>query len=130
MSWLLNTLHADLTSSKNNTSIIYEYFQGEVEVVIEIHGAEHDNVVSETTRMPFLMLGLDLPPPPLTGENIIPQVQLYNILKKYDGESITKVERPSIARMRYRVTRLPQYLILHVRRFTKNNLVTQKNATL
>lgn len=40
-------------------------------------GTEHD-VVKETSRMPFLMLGLDLPPPPLFKDvmekNIIPQV--------------------------------------------------------
>lgn len=43
------------------------------------------------------------------------QVPLFNILKKFDGETITEVVRPRIARMRYRVTRLPQYLILHMR---------------
>ncbi|KAI3996247.1 hypothetical protein MKX01_026715 [Papaver californicum] len=132
MSWLLNTLHADLRSSRSNTSIIYKCFQGELEVVKEI--AEHGKLVMETTRMPFLMLGLDLPPPPLFKDvmekNIIPQVPLFNILKKFDGESITEVVRPSIARMRYRVTRLPQYLILHMRRFTKNNFFVEKNPTL
>lgn len=42
------------------------------------NGMEHGNVVMETSRMPFLMLGLDLPPPPLFKDvmekNIIPQV--------------------------------------------------------
>lgn len=42
------------------------------------------NVVTETSRMPFLMLGLDLPPPPLFQDvmekNIIPQVLLFYIL--------------------------------------------------
>ncbi|OUZ99612.1 Ubiquitin carboxyl-terminal hydrolases family 2 [Macleaya cordata] len=154
MSWLLNTLHADLR--KKNTSIIYKCFQGELEVVKEIHnkssiekkengddqnngvvadgGAERANVVMETSRMPFLMLGLDLPPPPLFKDvmekNIIPQVPLFNILKKFDGESVTEVVRPCIARMRYRVTKLPQYLILHMRRFTKNNFFVEKNPTL
>ncbi|KAI9161500.1 hypothetical protein LWI28_018026 [Acer negundo] len=36
MSWLLNTLHKDLRTSKKNTSIIYDCFQGELEVVKEI----------------------------------------------------------------------------------------------
>ncbi|XXG81923.1 hypothetical protein AAC387_Pa09g2453 [Persea americana] len=155
MSWLLNTLHADLKSSaRNNRNIIHQCFQGELEVVKEIHnrpavekkedeqnkgaaaenGMEHGNVVMETSRMPFLMLGLDLPPPPLFKDvmekNIIPQVPLFNILKKFDGESVTEVVRPCIARMRYRVTRLPQYLILHMRRFTKNNFFVEKNPTL
>ena len=41
-------------------------------------GTEHKNIFTETSRMPFLMLGLDLPPPPLFQDvmekNIIPQV--------------------------------------------------------
>ncbi|CAM0912437.1 unnamed protein product [Alopecurus aequalis] len=152
MSWLLNTLHAKLRSSKKkNRSIIYDCFQGELEVVKEIHrkhmvGDEHtgeagtqvettsDGMVTETSRVPFLMLGLDLPPPPLFKDamekNIIPQVPLFNILKKFDGEAVTEVVRPSIARMRYRVIRLPKYMILHMRRFTKNNFFVEKNPTL
>ncbi|KAL6277808.1 hypothetical protein ACE6H2_021409 [Prunus campanulata] len=84
--------------------------------------------------MPFLMLGLDLPPPPLSKDvmekNIIPQIRLSNILKKFDGETVTEVVRPRIARMRYRVTQLPQYLTLHIQRFTKNNFFVEKNPTL
>lgn len=41
-------------------------------------GTEYKGLVTETYRMPFLMLGLDLPPPPLFKDvmekNIIPQV--------------------------------------------------------
>lgn len=149
VSWLLNTLHADLRSSKKNTSIIYQCFQGELEVKKEIqskgtverrlkgndqNGSENPNVITETSKMPFLMLGLDLPPPPLFQDvmekNIIPQVPLFNILKKFDGETITEVVRPQIARMKYRVTKLPPYIILHMRRFTKNNFFVEKNPTL
>ncbi|KAI4371169.1 hypothetical protein MLD38_019435 [Melastoma candidum] len=153
MSWLLNTLHSELRGSKKYTSIIHQCFQGELEVVKETSGRivanggdqngqpdgeegrnDHGNSVTETSRMPFLMLGLDLPPPPLFKDvmekNIIPQVPLFNILKKFDGETITEVVRPRLARMRYRVTRLPQYLILHMRRFTKNNFFVEKNPTL
>ncbi|URD89757.1 U4 U6.U5 tri-snRNP-associated protein [Musa troglodytarum] len=157
MSWLLNTLHAQLRhSKKKDRSIIYDCFQGELEVVKEIqkkpliekndHDDEenkvivaegrssNDSVVRETSKVPFLMLGLDLPPPPLFKDamekNIIPQVPLFNILKKFDGETVTEVVRPCIARMRYRVTRLPKYIILHMRRFTKNNFFIEKNPTL
>ncbi|VFQ63485.1 unnamed protein product [Cuscuta campestris] len=145
MSWLLNTLHADLRTSKKSSSIIYNCFQGELEVVKEMHSrpvAETNgdsenkaiNFITETSRMPFLMLGLDLPPPPLFQDilekNIIPQVPLFNILKKFDGETVTEVVRPRLARMRYRVTKLPKYLILHMRRFTKNNFFVEKNPTL
>lgn len=99
-----------------------------------VDGAAENHIVRETSRMPFLMLGLDLPPPPLFKDvmekNIIPQVPLFNILKKFDGETITEVVRPQIARMKYRVTKLPPYLILHMRRFTKNNFFVEKNPTL
>lgn len=44
-------------------------------------GATEGKNVTETSRMPFLMLGLDLPPPPLFQDvmekNIIPQVLLF-----------------------------------------------------
>ncbi|KAJ0965161.1 hypothetical protein J5N97_026299 [Dioscorea zingiberensis] len=157
MSWLLNTLNMKLRhSKKKNKTIILDCFQGELEVVKETQkkplmekketndeqnkevatAAEDksDNILNEKSRVPFLMLGLDLPPPPLFKDamekNIIPQVPLFNILKKFDGESVTEVVRPHIARMRYRVTRLPKYLILHMRRFTKNNFFVEKNPTL
>ncbi|KAJ6363775.1 hypothetical protein OIU78_003856 [Salix suchowensis] len=127
MAWLLNTLHANLRTSKKNNSIIYECFQGELEVIKETPNraitekkqnaddqnsdqritdgrAKHD-IFMETSRMQFLMLGLDLPPPPLFKDvmekNIIPQVPLFNILKKFDGDTVTEVVRPRVARMKY-----------------------------
>ncbi|KAG0467866.1 hypothetical protein HPP92_017194 [Vanilla planifolia] len=153
MSWLLNTLHAKLRHpKKKHKSVIHDCFQGELEVVKEMpkklvmakkeNGDENgresttdgDNFIREVLRVPFLMLGLDLPPPPLFKDamekNIIPQVPLFNILKKFDGETVTEVVRPCIARMRYRITRLPKYVILHMRRFTKNNFFIEKNPTL
>ncbi|CAI0440101.1 unnamed protein product [Linum tenue] len=155
MAWLLNTLHAELKTSKKNNSIIYDCFQGELEVIKEIPKkaitekkenvgdksekttdgeTERGDPLMEKSRMPFLMLGLDLPPPPLFKDvmekNIIPQVPLFNILKKFDGETITEVVRPHIARMKYRVTRLPRYIILHMQRFKKNNFFIEKNPTI
>ncbi|XP_056683664.1 uncharacterized protein [Spinacia oleracea] len=57
-------------------------------------------------------------------------VPLFNIMNKFDGETITEVVRPQIARMRYRVTKLPPYIIVHMQRFTKNNFFVEKNPTL
>ncbi|CAI5469424.1 unnamed protein product [Closterium sp. Yama58-4] len=96
LSWLLNTLHADLAKSAaaaakaagkkahHISSIIQECFQGELEVIKE----------------------------------------------KFDGQTVTEVVRPHPARMRYRITRLPRYLILHMKRFKKNNFFIEKNPTL
>ncbi|CAN7021573.1 unnamed protein product [Brassica rapa subsp. trilocularis] len=123
MSWLLNTLHMDLRTSKDASSIIHQCFQGELEVVREYQGNENKQI----SRMPFLMLGLDLPPPPLFKDvmekNIIPQVALFHLLNKFDGETVT-------ARMRYRVTKSPPYLMFHMVRFKKNNFFKEKNPTL
>ncbi|XP_056692352.1 uncharacterized protein [Spinacia oleracea] len=60
----------------------------------------------------------------------IEEVPLFNIMNKFDGETITEVVRPQIARMRYRVTKLPPYIIVHMQRFTKNNFFVEKNPTL
>ncbi|PIA56404.1 hypothetical protein AQUCO_00700611v1, partial [Aquilegia coerulea] len=138
MSWLLNALHADLASfNGENRSIIQDCFRGELEIVKEKKDGSGDSnnlVMEETYRAPFVMLGLDLPPPPVfrdAEEKITtPQVPLYKIMKKFDGESVTEVVRPCKASMRYHIAILPQYLILHMRRFTKNNYFVEKNPTL
>ncbi|OMO64733.1 Peptidase C19, ubiquitin carboxyl-terminal hydrolase 2 [Corchorus olitorius] len=149
-------MKANLRTSEESSSIIHVCFQGELEVVKETQSKaisekkesigeqngvlqtkstvlEKDNSVVETYRMPFLMLELDLPEPlvfrDVMEKNIIPQVPLFNILKKFDGETVTSTLRHP-ARMRYRVTRLPQYLILHMHRFTRNVFFREKNPTL
>ncbi|KAL6132560.1 hypothetical protein ACLB2K_064801 [Fragaria x ananassa] len=124
MLWLLNTLHSDLKTEKN-TSVIHDCFDGELE---QSHiDADGGVPVTESCRKTFLMLGLDMPPAPLFKDvmerNMIPQVPLFNIMKKFDGETVTEEQR-------YRVTRLPRYLILHMKRFTKNNSFVEKNPTL
>lgn len=87
-------------------------------------------VVSQT---PFLFLSLDLPPTPLfkdsEGGKLIPQVPLADVLKKFDGETYTDVVLKKI-RKRFRITQLPRYLILHIKRFTKNNWFKEKNPTI
>ena len=71
---------------------------------------------------PFLILTLDLPPSPLFIDdqdrtNIIPQIPIESLLAKYDGIT-TKEEKGGIQR-RYSILQLPNYLILCVKRFTK-----------
>ena len=48
------------------------------------------------------------------------QVPLADVLAKFDGETYTDVVLKKI-RKRFRITALPRYLILHIKRFTKNN---------
>jgi U4/U6.U5 tri-snRNP-associated protein 2 len=72
-----------------------------------------------------------LPPPPLFQDalekNIIPQVNIHTVLAKYDGR--TTQENAGQLR-RYKCQRLPRYIILHCKRFTKNVFVEEKNPTI
>jgi len=72
-----------------------------------------------------------LPPPPVfqdaVEKNIIPQVTLQSLLTKYDGET-TQAALGTIKR--YKLTSLPPYIIMHYKRFMKNNFVEEKNPTI
>mmetsp|Transcript_4482 Transcript_4482/g.9640 ORF Transcript_4482/g.9640 Transcript_4482/m.9640 type:complete len:537 (-) Transcript_4482:876-2486(-) len=135
-SWLLNSLHLELTGGRpKKSSIITHCFQGELEVTTEA-GTGKGKAASASEdvveRLPFLLLGLDLPPAPLFKDvlekNIIPQVPIFNIMRKFDGVSVSDDIRAG--RRRFKVTRLPRYLCLHMKRFTKNNFFMEKNPTI
>lgn len=139
LSWLLHALHSDLTGGKPNKkhSVISRAFQGRLEVVpLPDESANQDQAAEngQTTShfMPFWMLGLDLPPPPLFQDsmekNIIPQVPLYDILKKFDGEQV--YEQVRAGRKKFRIAKLPPYLILHYKRFTKVRSLHEANPFL
>lgn len=150
--WLLNALHFVLTAGKTRRrSVVTDCFQGELEVE-DLGGggggggatgagaasaaAAPAPSASRVRRVPFLMLSLDLPPAPLfkdptSEKNILPQVPIAQLLRKFDGA--TAVETPAAGGLRrcaYRLVRLPPYLCVHVRRFTCNNFFVDKNPTL
>ncbi|CAL1694265.1 unnamed protein product [Somion occarium] len=143
LGWLLNRLHKDMGGTKKkNSSVIFSTFQGEVrmetqQVVVRstVYGDEKprfdiDREIKSTTS-PFLFLAVDLPPPPLfqdaVEKNIIPQVSIQSVLAKYDG----KTTQESAGQLRrFKCQRLPPYIILHFKRFTKNIFVEEKNPTI
>jgi U4/U6.U5 tri-snRNP-associated protein 2 len=104
--------------------VITECFQGELEVVTVRTG--------EVARHKFFMLALDLPPIPVfpdDGEkNILPQVPFLELLLKYDGER--EAESIKHGPRRFRLTRLPPFLIFHYQRFVRNNFFLEKNPTI
>ncbi|KAL4251513.1 Ubiquitin carboxyl-terminal hydrolase [Abortiporus biennis] len=141
--WLLNRLHKDMGGTKKkNSSVIFSSFQGELrmetqQVVVRssVHGSEKPQFDIDrdikTASSPFLFLAVDLPPPPLfqdvVEKNIIPQVSIQSVLAKYDG----KTTQESVGQVRrYKCQRLPPYIILHFKRFTKNAFVEEKNPTI
>ncbi|KAI0043534.1 spindle pole body protein [Auriscalpium vulgare] len=150
LGWIINQLHKDLGGTKRkNSSIMFSTFQGEVrmevqQVVVRPEAAENDKPRFDidreikTSTSPFLFLAVDLPPPPLfqdaVEKNIIPQVGIHTVLTKYDGvttqasDSDHNESRGQLRR--FKCQRLPPYIILHYKRFTKNNFVEEKNPTI
>lgn len=110
-------------------------------------------VVEEETVLEtdFLQLTLDIPEKPLfkdeDGGLVIPQEPLANVLRKFDGVSFgdalsrqqqqqrsserTGEDGTVVSReRRYRLRKLPNYLILHLSRFKRNGYFVEKNPTI
>lgn len=94
--------------------------------------SEWVRAVNQTT---FSHLSLDIPACPLfrdsEGGLVIPQVPLFEVLRKFDGLTWTdQVTSEAHVRRQYRILQLPRYLILHLVRFTRNNFYLEKNPTI
>ncbi|KAL2427322.1 putative mRNA-splicing protein ubp10 [Exophiala dermatitidis] len=145
LSWFLNNLHLSLGGSKTKpfSSIIQRAFQGKLRVESQEITAKSDitgdrlrfeeSSTINTNITPYLILTLDLPPVPLfrdavESKNIIPQVPLTSLLQKYNG--LNALERQS-HRVRHRLLHpLPPYLLFHIKRFSVNKFVSERNPTI
>lgn len=143
LSWFLNNLHLGLGGSKTKpgSSMIQRTFQGKLKVESQAITARADagdrlrfedaaDVKVDIVR--FLFLTLDLPSAPLFQDelekNIIPQVPLSAILSKYDGQ---RAQEHHAQRKRYRLLHpLPPFLVFHVKRFSQNKFVSERNPTI
>ncbi|KAH9645767.1 hypothetical protein HF086_012494 [Spodoptera exigua] len=147
LSWFLNSLHMALNGTKKpNSSIIYKSFLGHMRIYtrklpptdaddaakVDLNSEEYSEMITES---PFLYLTCDLPPTPLFTdefrENIIPQVNLYQLLSKFNGQTSKeyKTYKENFLK-RFEITQLPPYLILYIKRFTKNTFFVEKNPTV
>ncbi|XP_047515066.1 U4/U6.U5 tri-snRNP-associated protein 2 [Pieris napi] len=147
MSWFLNSLHMALNGTKKpDSSIIYKSFLGHMRIYtrklpppdaddaakVDLNSEEYNEMITES---PFLYLTCDLPPTPLFTdefrENIIPQVNLYQLLSKFNGQTSKeyKTYKENFLK-RFEITQLPPYLILYIKRFTKNTFFVEKNPTV
>ncbi|KAI5290082.1 hypothetical protein KEM52_000573 [Ascosphaera acerosa] len=148
LSWFLNQLHVALGGSRKPSptgkpsSILQQAFQGRLKIESQAITAHSDatnsrlvfseSSVTDTQLTPFLFLTLDLPPTPLfqssNAEYIIPQVSLVSLLAKYNGVAASeKLDR----RLRHRLMHpLPPYLLLHIKRFSRNKFVSERNPTI
>jgi U4/U6.U5 tri-snRNP-associated protein 2 len=105
---------------------------------------EQTNMIEEiTNETNFLQLTLDIPEKPLfkdetNGGLVIPQEPLVNILQKFNGVSFYDVlssngadgDMVTAQKRRYRLKQLPNYLILSLARFKRNNFTNEKNPTI
>jgi hypothetical protein len=131
------------------SSVVYEPFQGVVEItsltkrlVSSADELRDESIprgesewVRSVTQVPFTYLSVEIPPCPLfrdsEGGLVIPQVPLAQLLQKFDGSTWTdSMTSEAHVRRQYRILRLPQYLILHLVRFTRNNFYLEKNPTI
>lgn len=85
--------------------------------------------------LPYLMLSLDLPPTPLfkddEGGRIIAQIPLYTLLSKFDGATeVDSLRGQYRERKRYAITRLPPYLLMAVKRLSRNAFFHEKNPSI
>ena len=102
--------------------------------------SEPTNVIdgwSQTvTISPFTFLSVEIPPTPLfrdsEGGLIIPQIPLFQVLQKFDGQTWTdQISTNTHTRKKYIIRKLPEFLILHLVRFTKNNFFNlEKNRSV
>ena len=141
MRWLMHALHRETRRGDGRGSVVDDCFAGEMETFTTgepqpLDGGETaDNLTAASVKravIPFRMLALDLPPPPLFQDamekNIIPQVPIADLLRKYDGATPTPTPRGGTRT--FKITRLPKYLVVHYKRFTKNAFFREKNPTI
>ncbi|KAL3780299.1 hypothetical protein ACHAW5_005713 [Stephanodiscus triporus] len=109
----------------------------------------NETIIAEeetTIETDFLQLTLDIPEKPLfkdaDGGLVIPQEPLVNVMRKFDGVTFAEALAGAAAdarggggavvsrSRRYRLRRLPDYLILHLSRFRRNGFTVEKNPTI
>lgn len=148
LSWFLHTIHRALKGTKEpDSSIINRSFLGHMKCYErkilaqdaddqqKKHFYENNEEKEVSSETPFLYLTCDLPAPPLFidefKENIIPQVNLYQLLAKFNGqtEKEYKTYKDNFLK-RFEIVQLPKFLILYIKRFTKNTFFLEKNPTI
>ncbi|KAI9739546.1 MAG: hypothetical protein M1834_006262 [Cirrosporium novae-zelandiae] len=149
LAWFLNALHLSIGGSKSkpHSSIVQKTFQGRLQIESQELAAQHTSTSTGGDRLSFaptsagpsistphfLILTLDLPPPPLFQDalekNIIPQIPLTTLLQKYNG--VQPTSHLNTLRRHRLLHPLPPYLLIHIKRFTANKfLEAERNPTI
>jgi U4/U6.U5 tri-snRNP-associated protein 2 len=149
--WIVHLLHREVGKSvkrdkaagravpgRANKTLVKECFQGSLEVTTfrDSPGERNSGAGGRgraATSSPFWLLSLDLPPKPLfkdaSERTLVAQVPLRDLLRKYDGESQHHVVSTG-ERLSYRLTKLPPYLVLTIKRVTETKFAAEKNPAV
>lgn len=143
LAWFLNCL---MGPKRDKNTVIKRVFEGKIRISSRYMVPNVDSTSdAEPTLVPapdeahditsFLYLTLDLPTMPLfpkkdeKGKVIKPRISVYNLLSKFDGKSKHEHRTPrDFAIRRYKIVKLPKFLILFYKRFTKNTFFVEKNT--
>ena len=156
LTWLLNALKNDLLVGPPGNDIVmrdvnkkakvgsdqfYNPIKDLLEGILEVStrtdasqkDAEGAMQLEEATppiikRVPFLHLPLELPPMPLYQSAVIPEVSLEALLLKYAGPNSNG---DSLKKTTYRILKCPKYLIIYLKRNSRENrFIEEKNTTI
>jgi len=142
MGWFLNSL---MGPKREKKSIIKQTFQGRIRISSRLLLPNAASTSEEPEFIPsseesfdltsFLYLTLDLPHMPLfpkkdeKGKVIKPRISIYELLSKFDGKTEHEFKSyKESAIKRYEILKLPRYLVLYYKRFTKNTFFVEKNT--
>mmetsp|Transcript_5509 Transcript_5509/g.5938 ORF Transcript_5509/g.5938 Transcript_5509/m.5938 type:complete len:503 (+) Transcript_5509:36-1544(+) len=136
LAWFLAELNKEMVKFvKRDDTIITSCFKGEIEIFTSdtLKGDIDDAYVKYRSEIkPFFFLTLDIPAIPVykdsSDNNFIPQVPIFDLLKKFDG--MTYQTSLKNQRTKMRINKLPKYLIINYKRFVKNNFYVEKNPTI
>lgn len=123
LQWLFVWIHSKLKRKGTNSSIVTDCFQGELFIT------EHVGDEMEQKKTPFKLLTLEIPQMSVFNDaNAISQIPIYDLFYKFDGNTPNETEVGKFCT--YSIWRLPEYLIIIVKRFYKNNFFVEKNSTI
>jgi len=129
--WALNSMNK--TFKEDNENLISKAFQGK----IQIQSQKKDDVEMKELVSKFWILNMELPPMPFLKDNNevkqIPQVKLNKLLDVYSKNE--KIVLANGETRRYKMLKIPKYLILHFNRFKDKNLdidlkIKDRNKTM
>ncbi|KAF8819927.1 putative ubiquitin specific protease 39 isoform 2 [Cardiosporidium cionae] len=130
-SWLMNRLAVKLKAPRTKDSVVNNCLRGQVFITTS-KIEEKEEVDHSEQKLPFLFLSLTPPEAPIFKDsldrNMIPQVPIFDLLRKFDGATPQGFGNEMIKN--FFLWTVPPFLVLQINRFSKNNFFVEKNPTI